>query len=171
MGLQEIQLPHNHQVAMNRFITACQVDERVVAAFLGGSNAKGMADAYSDLDLFLITSDAAYEDFLAGKATFIRLLGEPPFLEDFGRPHAWYYIFSDGTEGELWIGRESHFNHIHVGTYRVLLDKKDILPDAVFPHHEADQTEQIETLRQQVTWFWHELSHFITAMGRWQLMV
>ena len=58
MGLQEIQLPHNHQVAMNRFITACQVDERVVAAFLGGSNAKGMADAYSDLDLYLITSDA-----------------------------------------------------------------------------------------------------------------
>jgi hypothetical protein len=25
MGLPEIQLPHNHQVAMNRFITACQV--------------------------------------------------------------------------------------------------------------------------------------------------
>jgi hypothetical protein len=50
-----------------------------------------------------------------------------------------------------------------------LLDKKDILPDAVFPHHEADQTDQIATLRQQVTWFWHELSHFITAMGRRQL--
>jgi hypothetical protein len=169
MGLQEIQLPHNHQLVMNRFITACQVDQRVMAAFLGGSNANGLADAYSDLDLYLITSDAAYENFIAEKATFIRLLGEPLFLEDFGRAHGLFYIFSDATEGELWIGREGHFDHIHAGAYRVLLDKKAILKDAIFPGHEADPTAQIEILRQQVSGFWHELSHFIKAMGRSQL--
>ena len=27
----------------------------------------------------------------------------------------------------------------------------------------------METLRQQIYWFWHELSHFITAIGRGQL--
>lgn len=169
MGLQEIKLPNNHQGVTSRFITACQADERVVAAFLGGSYAKDTADAYSDLDLYLITSDEAYEDFFAGREAFIHLLGEPLFLEDFGTPHALFYIFSDNTEGELWIGRESHFHHIHAGPYRVLLDKKGILVKAVFPHHEADQTEQEETLHQQVTWFWHELSHFIKAMGRGQL--
>ena len=33
----------------------------------------------------------------------------------------------------------------------------------------ADPVEQIETLGQQIDWFWHELSHFIKAMGRMQL--
>jgi hypothetical protein len=27
----------------------------------------------------------------------------------------------------------------------------------------------VETLRRLVYWFWHDLSHFITAMGRGQL--
>ena len=75
MGSLDVGLPHNHQVIVSRFIAACQADERVVAAFLSGSYARGTADSYSDLDLGLITTDAAYEDFLAGRAAFLRLLG------------------------------------------------------------------------------------------------
>ena len=49
--------PHPaHQTAIRRFVAACQDDEWVIAAFLGGSYARGAADAYSDLDLYLITS-------------------------------------------------------------------------------------------------------------------
>jgi predicted nucleotidyltransferase len=166
MDSQEIEQPHNHHVVMNRFVAACQGDERVVAAFLHGSYVKGTADAYSDLDLGLITTDEAYEDFFAGREAFIRLLGEPVFLEDFGSAVALFFILSDGTEGELAFGRESRFNHIHGGPYRVLLDKKRILAGAVFPWHEPAQAEQIETLRRLVYWFWHDLSHFTTAMGR-----
>lgn len=154
---------------MNRFIAACQDDERIVAAFLGGSYARGAADVHSDLDLSLITTDATYERFCAERQTFIRLLGEPLFLEDFGVSHGLFYIFADETEGELWIGRESHFHHIHEGPYRTLLDKKGILAGVVLPAHEADPTEQVERLRQQINWFWHDLSHFIKALGRGQL--
>jgi predicted nucleotidyltransferase len=169
MDPQEIQLPHNHQIVLNHFVTACQKDERVVATFLGGSYAKGTNDAYSDLDLFLITTDETYEDFLVERKTFVHLMGKPLFLEDFGIPHGIFYIFPNGTEGDLWISRESQFSHIHVGPYKVLLDKKGILVNAVFPRHKADHSEQIEALRQQIYWFWHELSHFITAIGRGQL--
>lgn len=154
---------------MNRFVAACQADERVVAAFLGGSYARGTADAYSDLDLALITTDAAYEDFCAGREAFIRLLGEPVFLEDFGSAVTVFFILADGTEGELAVGRESRFRHIHGGPYRILLDKKQILAGAVFPWHEPAPTEQLETLRRLISWFWHDLSHFTTAMGRGQL--
>ena len=35
---------------LKRFVKACQEDDRVVGAFLGGSTVKGYADAYSDLD-------------------------------------------------------------------------------------------------------------------------
>ena len=169
MDPQPIQLRQNHQMVLDRFITSCENDERVVAAFIGGSYARGQADAYSDLDLYLITTDGKYEAFLAGREAFVQRLGKPLFLEDFGEPYSLFYIFANGTEGELWIGRESQFNHIHSGPYRVLLDKKGVLTKVVFAGHESDQAGQIESLRQQIHWFWHELSHFISAMGRGQL--
>ena len=55
METQELQLSHIHRAFIPRFVAACRADERVVAAFLGGSYARGTADAYSDLDLSLIT--------------------------------------------------------------------------------------------------------------------
>ena len=172
MDSQELQQPQNHQVIMNRFVAAGLADERVVAAFLGGSYAKGTADVYSDLDFGLITTDEAYDDFTASREAFLRRLGEPVFLEDYhgGGADFVFFIFSDGTEGELGLGRESHFTHIHVGPYRVLFDKKGILAGAVFSWHEPAQAEQIETLRRLINWFWHDLSHhFITPMARGQL--
>ena len=172
MDAQELQMPHNHQVILNRFVAACHADERVLAAFIGGSYARGMTDAYSDLDFRLIVTDEAYDDFLAGREAFIRLLGEPVFLENYHGDGGDFVfsIFSDGTEAELALGRKSHFNHFYVESYRVLLDKKGILAGAVFSWQEPTQTEQIETLRSLINWFWHNLSHhFITPMARGQL--
>jgi predicted nucleotidyltransferase len=172
MDAQELQLPQNHQVIMNRFIAACQADEQVVAAFLGGSYARDADDAYSDLDLYLITVNEAYEDFFAGRKAFIRQLGEPVFLEDFhgGDADFVFFTFPDGIEVELGLGREGHFHHIHGGRYKVLLDKKGILAGIVFLGYEPTRAEQIETLRRLVSWFWHDLSHhFITPMARGQI--
>ena len=106
---------HNQQTVINRFTSACQDDSRVVAAFLGGSHVTGTVDIYSDVDLYLITRDEDYEDFLAGRKAFVALLGEPLFLEDFGIPNCKFFVLSDGTEGELWIGSESGFDHIYSG--------------------------------------------------------
>lgn len=165
-------MPHNQQAVTTRFVAACQADERVVAVFLGGSYARGTSDACSDLDLYLVTTDEAYDDFFASREAFLRLLGEPLFLEDFNEYgfDLVLFIFSDGTEGELGLGRESHFQHIHGGPYKVLLDKKGILAGAEFPLYAPGQAGQIETLRGLIYWFWHDLSHhFITPMARGQL--
>jgi predicted nucleotidyltransferase len=164
-----MQLPDHYQNVVDRFIAACQADERIVAAFLGGSYAEDRADQYSDLDLYFITTDQAYEAFLAEREHFIRLLGEPWFLEDFGRSHGYFVMFSNGADCEVWFGRESNFHDIHGGPYRVLLDKKGILAGEVLPMHVAEPAKQTELLRQELNGFWHELSHFIKAMGRRQL--
>ena len=169
MDTHEIQLPDNHREIVDRFVEACQADERIVAAFLGGSYANGTADNFSDIDMYFITSDEAYEDFLSEREAFIRMLGKPLFLEDFGVPNGYLFIMSNGTEGEVWFGRESQFKNIHDGPFSVLLDKKDILARETFPKGVADQANQIELLRRQIDCFWHELSHFIKAMGRKQL--
>jgi predicted nucleotidyltransferase len=169
MNAMDMQLPDHHQNIVDRFIAACRADERIVTAFLGGSYARNAADQFSDLDLYFITTDKAYEDFLAERESFVRLLGEPLFLGDFGAINGYSIIYSNGTEAEIWFGRESKFKDIHSGSYRVLLDKKDILAGEVFPQHAADPAKQMETLRHQIDWFWHDLSHFIKAMGRGQL--
>jgi len=169
LNLHTVDFPANHREIVDRFIAVCQADDRIVAAFLGGSYAKGNVDKYSDLDLFFITTDEAYDDFLVERESFVRLLGEPLIREDFGLAHGYCLIFSNQSECDLWFGRESKFKDIYSGPYKVLLDKKGILEGAIFPSLVADQTTQIQLLRQQLDWFWHELSHFIKAMGRDQL--
>lgn len=73
MDSQALQLPRHHQAVLDRFIAACRADERAVAAFLSGLLRAGAADAYSDLDL--ITTDAAYEEFWAGRELYEARLG------------------------------------------------------------------------------------------------
>lgn len=157
------------QAVLERFVAACEQDERVVAAFLGGSLAAGKADEWSDLDIYLITTDESYQDFAAGFRAFVGRLGQPLFLESFGRSDTLFFIFADDTEGEISLGSESAFLDIHDGPYKVLVDKKGILEGVKFLGYRPTPDEQLETLRGQVYWFWHNLSHFITAIGRGQL--
>ena len=167
--MQRTNFPSNHQTVIDRFLAVCQADDRIVAAFLGGSYASGAADAHSDLDLYLITTDAAYEAFLTEREPFARRLGEPLFLEDFGRVYYYFMIFADGTEVELGVGHASGFQHIHGGAHTVLLDKQGLLTGVTFPLHKADPTEQMATLRQLIMGFWHEVGHFHKALARKQV--
>jgi predicted nucleotidyltransferase len=169
MDVQEIKLLPNHQAFVDRFVKACGVDDRIAAAFLGGSNAKGYADAYSDVDLCVITTDEAFEDFLKEREVFLRSLGDLVFLEDFDKPTSVFYIYADDTEGELNIAREGRLGDIHSGPFHILLDKKHILEGAEFPEGVPDSSKQTEKLLSQIQLFWHELSHFITAMQRGQI--
>lgn len=166
-----IHLPPNYQLTVNRFVAACQADVRVVAALLVGSYAKGTADAHSDLDLYLITTDEAYDNFCAELKSFVNHLGEPLLLESFSSTSSVLFILSDGTEGELIVGNAGRLLELFSGPCRVLLDKKRLLAGEVIPWREAApaEAEQIETLRRQVYWFWHDLAHFITAMERGEL--
>lgn len=168
MDLAELELPDNQRDVASRFLAVCLADARIVAAFLGGSHARGQADEYSDLDLYFVTTDEAYEEFLAEKAQFARQLGRLLFLEDFGRPHGYLFIHENGTEGEFWFGRQSDYQHICSGPYKVLFDRHGILREGVLAMSVADRANQIQLLRRQIDWFWHELSHFIKAMGRKQ---
>ena len=161
--------PPHHQTVVDRFVAACQADDRIVAALLIGSYAKGKADAYSDLDLYLITTDAAYESVFAERRAFLQRLGELVFLEEFDLPDVAFYIFADGAEGELYFGRASQIRQILNGPYQVLLDKAGLLAEPVTPHPPPPPANQTEVLRRQLYGFWHELSHFITALGRGQL--
>jgi len=165
----DIQLRPNHQIFLGRFVEACESDEHIAAALLVGSYVKGRDDEHSDLDLYLITTDEAYDDFVAGRESFIRQLGEPSFVEDFDLPGIVFLIFPDGSEVEISYVRESEMHHVLNEPYKILVDKKNITTGVIPGAREVDHEAQKEKLRRLIFWFWHELSHFITAMGRGQL--
>jgi len=168
METSKPELHPEHQEFVDRFVAACKLNADIVAAFLGGSYARGTADRYSDIDLYVIVSDDAFDDFNTNRDEFLRLLGEPLFIENFDIPNIVFFIYADGVEGELGIGSESKYTDIHAGPHIILVDKKNILAGFEFAPAEPDPIEQAEQLRRLIYWFWHDLSHFITAMQRGQ---
>jgi len=150
-------------------VQACQGDERIIAAFLFGSYTNGRPDQHSDLDLCLITTDEAYDDFVAQRDSFARSLGEPLFMEDFNIPNILFLIFPDGSEVEIHHARESQLDRLFNERYAVLVDKKNVTANISISNPEVDPAEQTEKLRRLIQWFWHDFSHFVTAMGRDQL--
>jgi len=162
--------PNDLRPILDRFVTACEQDDRVVAAFLGGSHGRGEADAYSDVDLCVIAKDAAYEALVGDRAGFVGRLGTPLFFEDFGFAGLVFFILADGTEGELFFGAEGRLEELEPGpTIRTLFDPRGILETFAFAEERTDPAEQHEALRQNLAWFRHELSHFIAAIGRGEL--
>lgn len=155
---------------LHRFTTACHSHPHILAATLNGSHATGTADEWSDIDLGVIVADDAYDDFVAGREAFIRQLGEPLFIEDFDIPGIVFFILAGGAEGEMTIERESDFVAPY-GVWQVLVDKTGIFENrnGASARSPVSKDEQVEVLRRQIVWFWHDLSHFITAMARGQL--
>ena len=154
---------------ITRLVELCVADERIAAAFLGGSRVRGGADDLSDYDVSVIVVDASYGELIAEKNGFVSLLGQPLFLEDFGNENVAFVIFADGVELELLFFREGDLGSIRSGPHRVLYDESRILSGLEFPSPEVDPDEQVRELRNLVFWFWHDLGHFTAAIERGQL--
>jgi len=162
-------LPAHVQGVIDRFVVACRDDPRVVAALLVGSYARGAADAHSDIDLFLVTTDAAYNEFAGNPRWLAQQLGEALFEEQFGLADRLFLILSDGAEVELGFVPEERVGQLLHEPHWSLLDKKGLLAGAPAPFEPAATEAGAEALRRQLAWFWHDFSHFITAMSRDQL--
>jgi predicted nucleotidyltransferase len=169
MDVQNLGLLPNHRVVLEGFIKACERDERVTVALIVGSYVKGLPDKHSDLDLYVITTDDSYKDFTANRSAFIERLGEPLFMENFDQSDFVFLIFADGSEVEISFGRESQLTKIFNEPFKALLDKKNLTSGIVPRERDSDDEEQKEKLRRLIYWFWHELSHFTTALARGQL--
>ena len=169
MNVSISSLPPNYQAIVDRFIAVCRSDQRILVAILGGSFASGTADQFSDLDLRLLISEEDFHEFCAQKFSFIQQIGQPEFVEDFDIPNFVFLIFADGSEVELGISRLNHGHNIRSEPFKVLLDKQNLLTNLDLSTKEPDPVVQTEKLRRLIFWFWHDLSHFITAMSRNQL--
>lgn len=160
--------PRDITGVLARFVEACSADDRIVAAFLGGSHARGAADGFSDVDLCLIATDESHAEVVADREEIVRRLGDPLFLEHFSSQDHVFFILADGTEGELYLGREGTLDALEEPAFRILLDERGILGRAAFARPVVDPVEQAEALRAILAGFWHEVAHLVTALGRGQ---
>ena len=109
---------------LDRMVEVCRPDERVVAVLLVGSHAGGTADAFSDIDIGLVTTDAAFDSVVGDLAGIVANLGEPLFDEDFDDPSNRHVIYADGTCLEVMVWPE-HELAIE-GPSRVLFDRTGV---------------------------------------------
>jgi predicted nucleotidyltransferase len=60
-----LRAPWGHRELLGRAVGRLREDQRVVALVLGGSLARGAADLYSDVDLYVVVRDGAFDAVLA----------------------------------------------------------------------------------------------------------
>ena len=161
--------PRDHTALLARFERLCRDDHRIVAGFLSGSLAREEADRYSDIDLGVLTSADGYDDVRAERPRLVEQLGEPLFVEDFGDDANIFFVLADGTEGELLVAQADRVDALNLGAYRVLVGDAGIADSGVLPIDAADRATLAEELDAVLRWFWHDLSHFVAAIGRVQL--
>jgi len=127
-----------YRAAIARFGAAAAAEPLVLAAFLGGSYAAGRATEASDLDVYVITRRADYENLWSRRRRFVASWGEPLSLEDvvdfegLGFDMVLFEL-ADGVHGEIASGPTENFLTIHGGPYEVLVDREGFLDGVVFP--------------------------------------
>jgi predicted nucleotidyltransferase len=68
-----------HRELLERAFARFRDDVRAVGLVLGGSFARGGADFYSDVDLYVVVRDGAFEDVLAERDSTAEVVGSPLF--------------------------------------------------------------------------------------------
>ena len=154
---------------LDRVTALVESDERLLAALVFGSHATGTADAFSDVDIGLVVTDAAHDEVVARRDDLVAALGEPLLAEDFGTRTNVHVINAEGPAYELILVRAADLDLTR--PYRVLIDKANVIPAVLAREPAIPGTgDEREAVRRLVTWFWHDLEHVITALGRGQLL-
>jgi predicted nucleotidyltransferase len=161
---------------IERFRNACAQDDRVEAAFLGGSLAAGRADEHSDLDLYVVAREDACVELVDRRQEFVAAWGDPVFVDvtrdfeglGFDMLH---FVLADGLSGEVAIAHAGNLRRIHGGPHRVLVDKAGVLEGVEFPLASPSRDERRAAGRRALSWFWLHMLGLTKALARDRLWV
>lgn len=98
--MAELAMPPRLEPALRRLMAACREDERILAAWLEGSFAKGLADDWSDFDLHLLVAAPGEFDAVSWIGTLFSVVmaDEIP-----GLPGALIFLTSDWIHIDLML--------------------------------------------------------------------
>ncbi|MEV0651317.1 nucleotidyltransferase domain-containing protein [Phytomonospora sp. NPDC050363] len=139
-------------------------DERVLGVFLIGSHASGENDAYSDVDLHLVVTDASAESFRTGFAAVLEALAGPLVLADpipgllggLGITEDWLHV-------DLVVHSRSEYDPAAYEAVLPLFDRTgDLLPPARRPAGNGEPYFPLPA----VNLFFYFLGNLVTVLGR-----
>ena len=74
-----LELLPTHRALLERAVNNFRDDDRVVGMILGGSLARGAADFYSDVDLYIVAREESFEAVFDERDAVVRTMGSPLF--------------------------------------------------------------------------------------------
>ncbi|HEX8229639.1 MAG TPA: nucleotidyltransferase domain-containing protein [Chloroflexia bacterium] len=135
-------------------------DERVVAAWLGGSLGSGNADAYSDVDLWVVVRDGDIEEVREGRRQFVEVLGRPVLISEApqnappGGAYLWtLYAGKHGPQHVDWSWLPEAGATIPAAV-RLLFDKVGLALADVSPRVPPTGEDLAVALSQECAFFW-----------------
>jgi predicted nucleotidyltransferase len=135
-------------------------DERVVAVWLAGSIGRGDADAYSDIDLWVVIWDNDMDAVREGRRQFVEVLGRPILISEAPQNAppggAYLWTFYPGKYGPQHVDWNwlPETNATIPADAQVLFDKAG-LAHAEAPSRKRPSGEELATeLTQEAAFFW-----------------
>lgn len=157
--------------AVRAFAVQLAADDRVLAAFLGGSLASGTDDEFSDLDLYVVARPETYDALLSDHAGLLKAMGSPlfhhvtPDFEALGFPMV-HFALEGGVSGEIAICHPGSMMRTHGGPYEVLHDPEGILAGVVFPLIPMEGAAQEQAGVAQGEQFHYQLAKIVARVAR-----
>jgi hypothetical protein len=154
---------------LERFRHIAEADSRIVAAFLGGSLAAGTADTYSDIDIYFVIDPPAYDGLRSEVASMLKDFGPLVFFDqhsDFGFD-LFLFMFKNGVKGELGLGTTRNLKDMHIGPFKILIDKTGLLSKMDFPLPRPLSGKSLqEYVEKQLRWYWYWYAQLLTSCAR-----
>jgi predicted nucleotidyltransferase len=157
--------------AVRAFAVQTAADDRVLAAFLGGSLAKGTDDAFSDLDLYVVAHPETYDALVSDHAGLLPAMGTPLYhhvtadFEGLGFLMV-HFALEGGVSGEIAICHPRSMMRTHGGPYQVLHDPERILAGVVFPLAPLEGAAQDQARVAQGEPFHYQLAKIVAHVAR-----
>ncbi|HEX8768237.1 MAG TPA: nucleotidyltransferase domain-containing protein, partial [Jatrophihabitans sp.] len=104
-----------------RLVALLEAEPLVLAAWLYGSHGRGDADAYSDLDVWVVAGDA--DALLARWPVLARELGPLALFEPLQRIPGFRHVFPDWSGLDVWISPVADVGNRDAETVRLLFDR------------------------------------------------
>jgi predicted nucleotidyltransferase len=152
-----------------RITQALEKDSRVVAAWLTGSFAAGIADEWSDIDVCSVIDDDDFASFVQHRLDVYNRVGEIVATQSIGpsqnsENHGSQFdllIYRGGMEVD-WTLMPLHLAD-RPGWARLLFDRRDIPVDELLPESADQQRAQ---LQDQLDFFWAMAAVGLKEVGR-----
>ncbi|HEY1489002.1 MAG TPA: hypothetical protein VGF84_23040 [Micromonosporaceae bacterium] len=152
---------------IERAAAVAAADDRVLAAWLGGSFGNGTADDYADIDLHLLVADEAFDDFRTGWIDLVATITPTVSTKPIAGLVGGYAITPDWQHIDVVCHRRTGFDPASLLGCRPLFDDTGLLPTEPTPGPSPIGAPYFPA--DAVNFYFYLLGNLCVVLGRGEL--